>query len=31
MQSLDAVEAGLCEEIIEKIVEDVFNASVAQW
>lgn len=31
MQSLDAVEASLCEEIIEKIVEDVFNASVAQW
>ena len=31
MQSLDAVEAGLCEEIVEKIVEDVFNASVAQW
>lgn len=30
-QSLDAVEASLCEEIIEKIVEDVFNASVANW
>lgn len=29
--SLDAVEAGLCEEIIEKLVEDIFNASVAQW
>ncbi|MCQ2135937.1 MAG: LPS assembly lipoprotein LptE [Bacteroidales bacterium] len=29
--SLDAVEASLCEEIIEKIVEDVFNASVANW
>ena len=29
--SLDAVEAGLCESIIEKIVEDIFNASVAQW
>ena len=29
--SLDAVEAGLCEAIIEKIVEDIFNASVAQW
>jgi len=31
MQSLDAVEAGLCETIIEKIVEDIFNATVAQW
>ena len=31
MQSLDAVEAGLCESIIEKIVEDIFNATVAQW
>ena len=31
MQSLEAVEAGLCEEIIEKIVEDIFNATVAQW
>ena len=29
--SLDAVEAGLCEEIIEKLVEDIFNATVAQW
>ena len=31
MQSLDAVEASLCEEIIEKLCEDLFNASVAQW
>ena len=31
MQSLDAVEAGLCDTIIEKIVEDIFNATVAQW
>lgn len=31
MQSLETVEAGLCEEIIEKIVEDIFNATVAQW
>lgn len=31
MQSLDAVEASLCEEIIEKLCEDIFNASVAQW
>lgn len=30
-QSLDAVQDGLCTEIIDKIVEDVFNASVAQW
>lgn len=30
-QSLDAVEASLCEEIIEKICEDVFNATVANW
>lgn len=29
--SLDAVEGTLCEEIIEKIVEDVFNATVATW
>lgn len=31
MQALDAVEASLCEEIIEKLCEDIFNASVAQW
>lgn len=30
-QSLDAVEAGLCEEIVEKICEDIFNATVAKW
>ncbi len=30
-QSLDAVESSLCEEIIEKLVEDVFNATVANW
>ena len=29
--SLDAVESTLCVEIIEKIVEDLFNATVAQW
>lgn len=29
--SLDAVESTLCAEIIEKIVEDIFNATVAQW
>ena len=31
MQSLDAVEASLCEEIIEKLVDDIFNATVANW
>ena len=31
MQSLDAVEAGLCEEIIEKLCEDILNATVANW
>lgn len=30
-QSLDAVEATLCEEIIEKLCEDMFNATVANW
>ena len=30
-QSLDAVEASLCEEIIEKLGEDRFNATVANW
>ena len=30
-QILDAVESSLTQEIIEKIVEDIFNASVAQW
>lgn len=29
--SLDAVEGSLCEEIIDKLVEDIFNASVANW
>ncbi|MBR1522132.1 MAG: LptE family protein [Bacteroidales bacterium] len=29
--SLDAVEAGLCDSIVEKLVEDIFNATVAQW
>ncbi len=29
--SLDSVESTLCETIIEKIVEDIFNATVAQW
>lgn len=29
--SLDAVESSLCDEIIEKLCEDIFNATVAQW
>ncbi|MBP5374135.1 MAG: LptE family protein [Bacteroidales bacterium] len=29
--SLDAVEADLCTTIVDKIVEDIFNATVAQW
>ncbi|MBO4433975.1 MAG: LptE family protein [Bacteroidales bacterium] len=29
--SLDAVEGSLCEEIIDKLCEDIFNATVAQW
>ena len=29
--SLDAVESRLCEEIVQTLVEDMFNASVAQW
>ena len=31
MQQLDAVEATLCEEIVEKLVEDMFNGTVANW
>ena len=30
-QSLDAVESSLCEEIIEKLCEDILNATVANW
>lgn len=30
-QLLDVVQDTLCEEIVEKLVEDIFNASVAQW
>ena len=29
--SLDMVEARLCETIVEKLVDDIFNATVAQW
>jgi len=28
---LDAVESSLCKEITDKLVEDIFNATVAQW
>ena len=31
MLGLDAVEGTLCETIVDKIVEDIFNATVAQW
>ena len=31
MQSLDAVEASLCEEIVEQLCEEIFNATVARW
>ncbi len=30
-QSLDAVEGTLCDEIVEKLCEDIFNATVANW
>ena len=30
-QLLDSVESTLCEEIIDKLVEDIFNATVANW
>lgn len=30
-QMLDAVESTLCAEIVEKLVDDVFNATVANW
>ena len=29
--SLDMVEGQLCETIVQKIVDDIFNATVAQW
>jgi outer membrane lipopolysaccharide assembly protein LptE/RlpB len=29
--SLDMVEAQLCETIVKKLAEDIFNATVAQW
>lgn len=30
-QTLDAVESTLCDEIIEKLCEDIFNGTVANW
>lgn len=30
-QSLDSVESSLCEEIVEKLCEDILNATVANW
>lgn len=29
--TLDSMEDELCEEIIDNLVEDIFNATVAQW
>ena len=30
-RSLDSVQDALCEEIVKKLIEDIFNATVAQW
>lgn len=30
-KTIDEVEAGLCEDIVEKLCEDMFNATVANW
>jgi len=30
-QSLDAVQDALCADIVKKLIEDIFNATVAQW
>ena len=30
-QALESVEATLCEDIVEQLCEDIFNATVAQW
>ncbi|MFA7116144.1 MAG: LptE family protein [Bacteroidales bacterium] len=29
--ALDAIESSLCEEITDRIVEEIFNATVANW
>ena len=31
MQSLESVEGTLCEDIVEQLCEDIFNATVANW
>ena len=31
MQSLESVEATLCEDIVEQLCEDIFNSTVANW
>lgn len=30
-ESLDAVQGSLCEEIVEQLCDDIFNATVANW
>lgn len=30
-KSLDEVESGLVEEIVEELIEDIFNATAADW
>jgi hypothetical protein len=30
-QSLESVESSLCESIVDKLIEDIFNATGAQW
>ena len=30
-QALESVEATLCEDIVEQLCDDIFNATVAQW
>ncbi len=31
MQPIDAVESTLCEDIVEQLIEDIFNGTVANW
>lgn len=31
MLALDAVQETLCNQIVKKLIEDIFNATVAQW
>ena len=31
MQPLDAVQETLCNQIVKKLIEEIFNATVAQW